>query len=145
MKDKGANFVVRYRMPFYFSMVVWVFGWGIIWNILPNNGQLPKDSPGPWFDALFWVCIIVVNGLLGPILALKYSVSIVVSNGQLIVRRFFGLLSRDYKLGDISSFSVSAPSGKMPSADVLFMNGDKLYVSGYALRFQDFCSSLASR
>ena len=78
-------------------------------------------------------------------MGLKYSMSIRVQNGQMFVRRYFGLFKKSYAMSDIASVNVVSNDGKVPRANVIFLNGDKLTVSGFASRFQDLCSSLAAR
>jgi hypothetical protein len=145
MKIDKPGFVVMYKMPLIFSLVTWLLGWGILWNILPNDGELPKNSPGPWFDVLFWAAVVSVNGLLGPLLTLKYSLLIHVQEDRLSVRRYFGLFRRSYKLSDIVTCNVISPDAKRPEAKISFQNGDSLTVSGYASRFQELCSALGAR
>ena len=140
--DRRALIVV-YKIPLILSLATWLLGWGILWNILPNGGALPKNSPGPWFDVLFWAGVLCVNGLLGPLLTLKYSLAIRMQDGQLFVRRYFGLVRKSYAMSDILAVHVVSSDGKVPRANIAFLNGDTLTVSGYASRFQDLCSSLS--
>jgi hypothetical protein len=145
MKTKNSRLVVVYALPLALSLATWLFGWGILWNILPSGGALPKNSPGPWFDLLFWASVVSVNGLLGPLLALKYSLSIHLQEDQLYVQRYFGLFRRSYKLSDIVAVDVISSDAKIARVKIGFLNGDSLTVSGYASRFQELCSALESR
>jgi len=145
MKTNQPYFVVVYKIPLILSLAASMLGWGVLWDILPNGGGLPKNSPGPWFDVIFWASVLCVNGLLGPLMALKYSLSIRVQDGQMSVRRYFGLFKKSYAMSDIASVNVVSNHGKVPRANVIFLNGDKLTVSGFASRFQDLCNSLAAR
>jgi hypothetical protein len=63
----------------------------------------------------------------------------------LSVRRYFGFLKKSYAMSDIVAVDVVSPDGRVPRANIVFLNGDKLTVSGFASRFQDLCSSLAAR
>ena len=145
MKSRNPDLVVVYTVPLALSLATWLFGWGILWNILPSGGALPKNSPGPWFDVLFWTSVLCVNGLLGPLLTLKYSLSIRVQGCQLSVHRYFGLFKKNYSMSDIVAVNLVSHDGKVRRANIVFLNGDKLTVSVFALRFQDLCSSLAAR
>lgn len=145
MKTNQPYLVVVYKIPLILSLATSVLGWGVLWNILPNGGALPKNSPGPWFDVVFWASVLFVNGLLGPLMALKYSLSIRVQDGQISIRRYFGLFKKSYAMSDIASVNVVSNDGKVPTAKVIFSNGDEFTVSGFASRFQDLCSSLAAR
>ena len=144
MRSKNSGLVVVYLAPLALSLATWLFGWVILWNLLPNREVFPKNSPGPWFDVLFWSFILLVNGLLGPLLTLKYSQSIHVQDGQLSVRRYFGTIKKSYRMTDIVTVDIASPDNKVAKVKVVFRNGDTLTINGYASGFQDLCSLLAA-
>jgi hypothetical protein len=68
-----------------------------------------------------------------------------VQDGQLSVRRYFGISKKNYRMSDIVAVDIVSPDDKVEKANIVFRNGDELTISGYASRFQDLCSSLETR
>lgn len=139
--------VVRYRFPLYLSYGFWLFGWLILFNLLVGGGvsPIPRRSPGPWFDFVFWAAIILVNGLGGPVSALTYSLSLIASNQQIIVTKYFGLFTKTYSINDAVGFDIS-PTRKNSTlkATVVFSGGDRISISAYANGFQEFCNLMSA-
>lgn len=143
---KSDGIFVRYTFPLYFSYAFWLIGWLILASLLRDTmgSTFPKNSPGLWFDFVFWIAAVVVIGIGGPVSAIKYSISIAVENQQVTVGRCFGLFKKTYNVMDIVQFDISvARKNGVPRATVVFLGGDKISVSAYASGFQEFCNFIS--
>lgn len=137
--------IVKYRTPQYIAAIVWFFGWLTIFQLISKGEGLPKNSPGWWFDVIFWTLLLAVNGLLGPFMTLKYSLSVRVLGDQIFIRKYFGLKQRHHTLRDVARASLTGGSGIRQKLELIFADGDKLIVSAYASKFQDFHELFAMR
>jgi hypothetical protein len=131
--------VVEYGWPFYFSFIVWAFGWLILYNVITDDAPFPKNSPGPWFDVVFWGLIIFVNGFFGPIFAIKYSTRISIFGDERIeVSKLFGTIKKLYDRQEIVSFELREIK-RTNEVVISFADGNKVEMSSFARNYEMLC------
>ncbi len=140
-----GDFTLRYRFFLFLSLAYWIFGWWVLYAAFTQHDAFIKNSPGPWFDVIFWVAVVTTFGGAGPFGVLKYSLVVCVSGEELVVEKYLGLVRKTYHVGDVCKFNIGAGTKNMPVMNITFRNGDKLFVSAWAQNFQSLSDYLSSR
>ena len=147
------RFVVQARSQFWTAALFAVGGWGVILSPLaPHRQRHVADlSAHPMFDGFALGSYYLLFCLFFPLLALITSYRLDVTGDQIEVRKYLGLIRRQYSRSDIVDFRFSPATKTWYSyrgarIALAFIDGVRLVVTQPCSGFDDlltYCGRLA--
>lgn len=144
-------FVVRDVRAILFGLV----GWVIFWLVTTCSALLilvPRPNPPSSGDIIHYAVMLIGSLIAGPFIAHATLKEIRVDAPRIHVKRWFGLIHRTYREGDIKWWRVSLDpnppwwrEAREASLVLSFANGPKLIVQGQAANFHALLEYLRAR
>lgn len=133
---KGVHFCVRPRFVLSLAICWWIIGWAAL-----------IFRPGPFFhkeivfnfiiDRLFDLWMFAIAAFAGPIGVIVSSWNMQIQDQTLKVSKFFGIIRRDYSLGNIRKASL-IPSNrrKLAVIEIKFDDGISIKADSWTSNFK---------